>query len=110
MTNERKNYKDVLNKFEVLQKEQLDAKSKLTAEKEKLQRYIRNYILIFVMYFKSLYKMNFFFSLLESKKKDSLKVELELKTLKEKYNNSIDIWNKQKLEMQVNYKHNMLLC
>lgn len=28
-----------MNKFEVLQKEQMDAKSKLTAEKEKLQRY-----------------------------------------------------------------------
>jgi len=29
-------------------------------------------------------------------------VELELKSLKDKYNNSIDNWNKEKLEMQVN--------
>lgn len=36
---EKKNYKEVLNKYEVFQKEQIDAKSKLTAEKEKLQRY-----------------------------------------------------------------------
>lgn len=35
---EQKNYKDILNKHEILQKEQIDAKSKLTAEKEKLQR------------------------------------------------------------------------
>lgn len=35
---ERKNHKDTSNKFEVLQKEQIDTKSKLTAEKEKLQR------------------------------------------------------------------------
>jgi hypothetical protein len=37
---ERKNYKDISNKYEVLQKEQIDMKSKLTAEKEKLQRYL----------------------------------------------------------------------
>jgi len=36
---ERKNYKDVLNKYDILQKEQIDVKSKLTAEKEKLQWY-----------------------------------------------------------------------
>jgi len=42
--------------------------------------------------------------LLENKKKDTLRVEFELKTLKDKYNNSIDIWNKEKLEMQVNHK------
>lgn len=36
---EKKNYKDILHKYEILQKEQVDAKSKLTAEKEKLQRY-----------------------------------------------------------------------
>lgn len=36
--NERKNYKDILNKYDILQKEQLDVKSKLTAEKEKIQR------------------------------------------------------------------------
>lgn len=35
---ERKNYKDILNKYEILQKEQTNVKSKLTAEKEKLQR------------------------------------------------------------------------
>lgn len=36
---ERKNYKEILNKYDILQKEQIDVKSKLTAEKEKLQRY-----------------------------------------------------------------------
>ncbi|CAI6345943.1 unnamed protein product [Macrosiphum euphorbiae] len=77
---ERKNYKDILNKYDLLQKEQIDAKSKMTAEKEKLQ------------------------CLLESRKKDILKVELELKTLKDKYNNSIDLWNKEKLEMQKKLK------
>ncbi|XP_029342174.1 golgin subfamily A member 6-like protein 22 [Acyrthosiphon pisum] len=77
---ERKNYKDILNKYDILQKEQIDAKSKMTAEKEKLQ------------------------CLLESRKKDTLKVELELKTLKDKYNNSIDLWNKEKLEMQKTLK------
>lgn len=46
LTNERKNYKDVLNKFEVLQKEHMDAKSKLTAEKEKLQRYNKKLYII----------------------------------------------------------------
>lgn len=39
LLNERKNYKDISSKYEVLQKEQIDIKSKLTAEKEKLQRY-----------------------------------------------------------------------
>jgi len=43
--------------------------------------------------------------LLESRKKDTLKVELELKTLKDKYNSSIDLWNKEKLEMQVNLNY-----
>lgn len=37
---ERKNYKDILNKYDLLQKEQIDAKSKMTAEKEKLQWYM----------------------------------------------------------------------
>lgn len=37
---ERKNYKDISTKYEVLQKEQIEVKSKLTAEKEKLQRYL----------------------------------------------------------------------
>lgn len=36
---ERKNYKDIINKYEILQKEQIDTKSKFTVEKEKLQRY-----------------------------------------------------------------------
>lgn len=36
---EQKNYKEMVNKYEILQKEKIDAKSKLTAEKEKLQRY-----------------------------------------------------------------------
>ncbi|XP_015367295.1 PREDICTED: spindle pole body component 110-like isoform X1 [Diuraphis noxia] len=80
MMMERKNYKDILNKYDILQKEQIDTKSKMTAEKEKLQ------------------------CLLESRKKDTLKVELELKTLKEKYNHSIDLWNKEKLEMQKKIK------
>ncbi|XP_025418360.1 myosin-8 isoform X2 [Sipha flava] len=77
---ERKNYKDISNKYEVLQKEQIDMKSKLTAEKEKLQ------------------------SLLENKKKDTLKVELELRTLKDKHNSSVDTWNKEKIEMQKKIK------
>lgn len=37
---ERKNYKDILIKYEILQKEQIDVKSKMTAEKEKLQWYM----------------------------------------------------------------------
>jgi len=40
MMMERKNYKDTLNKYDILQKEQIDAKSKMTAEKEKLQWYM----------------------------------------------------------------------
>lgn len=36
---ERKNYKDILNKYDILQKEQIDTKSKMAAEKEKLQWY-----------------------------------------------------------------------
>lgn len=43
--------------------------------------------------------------MLESRKKDTLKVEVELKALKDKYNISIDLWNKEKLEMQVNLNH-----
>ncbi|VVC39947.1 Hypothetical protein CINCED_3A017314 [Cinara cedri] len=81
LLSERKNYKDILNKYEILQKEHIDAKSKLTAEKDKLQ------------------------SLLEVKKKDILKVELELKTLNDKYNSSIDAWTKDKLEMQKTLKN-----
>lgn len=37
---ERKNHKDISNKYEILQKEQIDTKSKVIAEKEKLQRYL----------------------------------------------------------------------
>lgn len=50
---ERKNYKDISNKYDVLQKEQIDAKSKLTAEKEKLQWY-KNYVtsLLFTVFFR----------------------------------------------------------
>lgn len=48
--------------------------------------------------------LKLFFSLLETKKKDTLKIELELKTLKDKYNSSLDAWTKEKLEMQVNHK------
>ncbi|XP_060833456.1 golgin subfamily A member 6-like protein 22 isoform X1 [Rhopalosiphum padi] len=77
---ERKNYKDILNKYDILQKEQIDTKSKMAAEKEKLQ------------------------CLLESRKKDTLKVEVELKALKDKYNISNDLWNKEKLEMQKKVK------
>lgn len=40
LTMERKNYKDIFTKYELLQKEQIDVKSKLTAEKEKIQRYL----------------------------------------------------------------------
>ncbi|XP_026815432.1 golgin subfamily A member 6-like protein 22 [Rhopalosiphum maidis] len=77
---ERKNHKDILNKYDILQKEQIDTKSKMAAEKEKLQ------------------------CLLESRKKDTLKVEVELKALKDKYNISNDLWNKEKLEMQKKVK------
>lgn len=49
-----------------------------------------------------------FSSLLENRKKDIVKVELELKTLKEKYNTSIDLWNKEKTEMQVSSKYNFM--
>lgn len=47
-----------------------------------------------------------FLSLLENKKKDTLKVELELRSLKDKYNSSVDTWNKEKIEMQVNNENN----
>jgi len=30
---------------------------------------------------------------------------MELKTLKDKYNSSVDLWNKEKLEMQVYSNH-----
>jgi len=50
--NEQKNYKEIVNKYEILQKEKLDAKSKLTAEKEKLQRYFTlNHTMINLFYF-----------------------------------------------------------
>lgn len=111
MIAERKNYKDILYKYEILQKEQIDVKSKMTAEKEKLQRYKTFKCLLLVDYM--LYNFNYkcgwlklFFSLLESKKKDLVKVEFELKSLKDKYNNSSDVWNKEKLEMQVNIPNN----
>jgi len=47
---ERKNYKDILNKYDILKKEQIDAKSKMTAEKEKLQWYFKyNAIIIIII-------------------------------------------------------------
>jgi len=50
--NERKNYKEIVSKYEILQKEKIDAKSKLTAEKEKLQRYfILNHPMIYLFNF-----------------------------------------------------------
>jgi len=64
---ERKNYKDILNKYDILQKEQIDAKSKMTAEKEKLQWYmnfnlLHNYYLFYfiVLFEHSINNYNYF--------------------------------------------------
>ncbi|XP_050432540.1 myosin-6 isoform X2 [Adelges cooleyi] len=76
LTTESKNYKDLLSKHGVLQKELMDVKSKWVAEKDKLR------------------------SQMEIKKKDITRIELELKKLNDTFTSSKDSWNIEKINLQ----------
>ncbi|XP_050541898.1 GRIP and coiled-coil domain-containing protein 2-like isoform X2 [Daktulosphaira vitifoliae] len=73
---ERKNSTDILSRFEILQKENINSKSKWAAEKEKIQ------------------------SLMEIKKRDLNKLEVEFKKLKDTYDNSKNTWSIEKLNLE----------